>query len=64
MTVATQSRAQKAVILDAHIETGCATGMLDIAYKLNDFGCVPLAACIARAARAARVALTLMTIAL
>jgi nicotinamide phosphoribosyltransferase len=39
MTVATQSRAQKKVILDAHIKTGCSTGMLDIAYKLNDFGC-------------------------
>merc|ERR1719399_1254829 len=39
MTVSTQSREQKRVILDAHIKTGCTTGMLDIAYKLNDFGC-------------------------
>jgi nicotinamide phosphoribosyltransferase len=39
MTVATQSRAQKKVLLEYHIETGCPTGMLDIAYKLNDFGC-------------------------
>lgn len=39
MTVCTQSRAQKKIILDNHIKTGCGTGMLDIAYKLNDFGC-------------------------
>jgi nicotinamide phosphoribosyltransferase len=39
MTVATQSREQKRLIIDAHIKTGCGTGMLDIAYKLNDFGC-------------------------
>lgn len=38
MTVATLSRANKQTILDYHIKTGCTTGMLDIAYMLNDFG--------------------------
>uniref|UniRef100_A0A7S1AAI1 Nicotinamide phosphoribosyltransferase n=1 Tax=Noctiluca scintillans TaxID=2966 RepID=A0A7S1AAI1_NOCSC len=38
MTVCTQSRAQKKIVLDNHIKTGCGTGMVDIAYKLNDFG--------------------------
>jgi len=39
MTVATQSREQKKIIIDNHIRTGCTTGFLDIAFKLNDFGC-------------------------
>jgi nicotinamide phosphoribosyltransferase len=38
MTVATLSRENKRTILDYHIKTGCPTGMLDIAYMLNDFG--------------------------
>jgi nicotinamide phosphoribosyltransferase len=40
MTVATQSREQKKVIVDYLEKTGCPTdGLVDVAYRLNDFGC-------------------------
>jgi len=38
MTVATLSRYNKRTVMDNFIKTGCPTGMLDIAYVLNDFG--------------------------
>ena len=39
MTVATQSREQKKVIVDALEKTGCGTDFLDVQFALNDFGC-------------------------
>jgi len=39
MTVCTQSREQKKIIIDYLEKTGCTTGFLDVMYKLNDFGC-------------------------
>jgi len=39
MTVATQSREQKKIIVSYLEKTGCDTGFLDVMYMLNDFGC-------------------------
>jgi len=39
MTVATQSREQKKVIVDYLEKTGCGTDFLDVMFSLNDFGC-------------------------
>jgi len=39
MTVATQSREQKKVVVDYLEKTGCGTDFLDVMYQLNDFGC-------------------------
>jgi len=39
MTVATQSREQKKVIVDFLEKTGCGTDFLDVQFALNDFGC-------------------------
>jgi len=39
MTVATQSREQKKIIVDYLEKTGCGTDFLDVQFALNDFGC-------------------------
>jgi len=39
MTVCTQSREQKKILIDYLEKTGCGTGFLDVMYRLNDFGC-------------------------
>jgi len=39
MTVCTQSREQKKVIVDYLEKTGCGTDFLDVMFQLNDFGC-------------------------
>jgi len=39
MTVATNSREQKKIIVDYLERTGCTTGPLDVLYRMNDFGC-------------------------